>query len=135
MWTKTVLPVQALEDELTIYTTMLRHAGYRVLVASTGEQGLRLALAERPALILTALDLPVVDGWRMIEVLRGHPAGKDMPIVALTADARPESRDAARDTGVDGYLLKPVEPGRVVEEVRRRIGAPRPDRESGPRTR
>jgi two-component system, cell cycle response regulator DivK len=123
---KTILLVEDNEDNLAVYRTILDHMGYRVLEARDGEEGVQRAQQDRPDLILMDISIPKIDGWEATRRLKADEATRGIPIVALTAHALEEDRQKALDTGCDGYLAKPVEPRRVVEEVRRFVGPPSP---------
>lgn len=123
---KTVLLVEDNEDNRFIYTTILTRRGYRVVEARTGEEGVRLALAERPDLILMDVSLPVMDGLAATERLKADVATSQTPIIALTAHAMASDRARAAEAGCDGYLVKPIEPSRVLEEVERMVGPATP---------
>jgi CheY-like chemotaxis protein len=83
--------------------------GFEVLVADNGETGLATAIAEKPDLIVMDLDLPVVDGWEASRRLKGDPATRDIPIIALTAHAMSGSREKALAAGCDEFDTKPVD--------------------------
>lgn len=121
---RTVLLVEDNEDNLAVYRTMLEHVGYRVVEARDGEEGVDRAHDEHPDLILMDISIPKIDGWEATRRLKSAEDTKDIPIVALTAHALEEDRQAAMQAGCDGYLAKPVEPRRVVEEAERLIGQP-----------
>jgi CheY-like chemotaxis protein len=114
-----ILLIEDHEDNRNIYRTILEHFGFRVEVAPDGREGLRLAREAVPDLILMDISIPHIDGWEATRQLKGDEATAGIPIVALTAHALPEDRERAREVGCDGYLTKPVEPTRVIEEVRR----------------
>jgi two-component system cell cycle response regulator DivK len=116
---KRILLVEDHEDNRNIYRTILEHFGYQVLVASDGREGIRMAREQRPDLILMDLSIPFVDGWEATRVLKQDLATAHLPIIALSAHALPEDRARAREAGCDGYLAKPAEPRRVLEEVNR----------------
>jgi two-component system, cell cycle response regulator DivK len=119
---KSVLLVEDNEDNRIVYATILEHHGYRVLEAANGRDGLRVARAQRPDLILMDISIPLIDGWRVTAMLKNDAATADIPIVALTAHALASDRERAFQVGCDGYLAKPCEPRTVVEEVARIIG-------------
>ncbi len=121
---KVVLLVEDNEDNLVVYRTILDHVGYRVIAARDGEEGARRAREDHPDIILIDVSLPKMDGWEVTRHLKADDGTRDIPIVALTAHALEEDRQRAVDAGCDGYLAKPVEPRRVVEEVEKFIGAP-----------
>jgi two-component system, cell cycle response regulator DivK len=118
----TILLVEDNPDNRTIYGTILRHVGYIVAEAESGEEGLRLARELIPALVLMDVAMPGIDGWEATRILKADPATAGIPVVALTAHAMTEDRRRAQEVGCDGYLSKPIEPRRVVDEVRRLVG-------------
>lgn len=122
---KTVLLVEDNEDNRTVYRTILEHFGYHVAEARNGEDGIRMAREEKPDLILMDISIPVIDGWEATRILKEDPATADIPIIALTAHALATDRAKAEEVGCDGYLAKPCEPWRVVQEVGRFIGGGR----------
>lgn len=128
----TVLLVEDGEDARLIYSTFLRHQGFRVIEATDGDEGIRLARANGPDLILMDLSLPGVDGWNATQALKQDPATAYVPVVALTAHARRGDRGRAQEVGFDGYLTKPIGPRAVAAEVERFIGrAQGPERSAG----
>ena len=127
---KTVLLVEDNEDNRTVYRTILEHYGYRVIEAHDGEEGVRLAREESPALILMDISIPVIDGWEATRMLKGDSQTAEIPIIALTAHALATDRAKAEEVGCDGYLAKPCEPRRVVAEVERFIGSGREEIEA-----
>jgi CheY-like chemotaxis protein len=121
---KTVLLVEDNEDNLVIYCTILRHAGYTVLEARDGQAGVDSARANLPGIILMDVSIPVIDGWEATRRLKADPATAGIPIIALTAHALASDQQKAVDAGCDGYIAKPAEPRVVLGEVQRRIGPP-----------
>lgn len=120
--TKTILIVEDNEDNLMVYRTILEHVGYAVIEARDGEEGIARAREEHPDLILMDISIPRIDGWEATRRLKENEETRDIPIIALTAHALEEDREKALRVGCDGYLAKPVEPRRVVEEVKRYVG-------------
>lgn len=123
---KTILLVEDNEDNRIIYATALRYAGYSVLEAITGTEGVRQARDEKPDLILMDISVPELDGWEATVILKADPATKHIPIIAVTAHALPEDEERSREVGCDGYLAKPVPPGALIAEVDRRLGKTTP---------
>jgi two-component system cell cycle response regulator DivK len=120
--TKTILIVEDNEDNLMVYRTILEHVGYDVIEARDGEEGIARAREKHPDLILMDISIPRIDGWEATRRLKENEETRDIPIIALTAHALEEDREKALRVGCDGYLAKPVEPRRVVEEVKRYVG-------------
>jgi two-component system, cell cycle response regulator DivK len=114
-----ILIVEDNQDNRAIFAAILHHHGYEVLEAADGEGGVELARAERPDLILMDISLPRMDGLEATSLLKGDAATSAIPIIAVTAHAMREDEARVRDAGCDGYLAKPVEPMRVIEEVAR----------------
>lgn len=121
---KTVLLVEDNEDNLVVYRTILEHVGYEVIEARDGEEGVSRARSEIPDIILMDISIPKIDGWEATVRLKGEDETSAIPIIALTAHALEEDRAKAMRAGCDGYLAKPVEPRRVVQEVEKFIGPP-----------
>jgi CheY-like chemotaxis protein len=82
--------------------------GYQPLVAGDGEEGIRMAAAERPDLILMDLDLPVVDGWEAARQLKANLSARDIPITALSAHA-----------GCDEFDTRPIDFDRLLSRITR----------------
>jgi two-component system cell cycle response regulator DivK len=89
-----------------------------VIVAPDGEQGVALARAEAPALILMDLGLPVLDGWEATRWLKAIPETRGIPIIALTAHAMAGDRERALAAGCDDFDSKPVEFDRLLDKIR-----------------
>jgi CheY-like chemotaxis protein len=116
-----ILLVEDNEDNRLVYRTILDHFGFVVLEAADGEEGIRRARADGPDLILMDVSIPKIDGWEATRQLKADPRTSSIPIIALTAHALATDRAKAQEAGCDGYLAKPVEPRRVVEEVQKHL--------------
>jgi len=92
--------------------------GYQPIVAENGQEGLILAQAESPALILVDLGLPDLDGWMVIERLRSLASTSNIPIIALTAHALTQSQEQAWVAGCDEYETKPVNFFRLLGKIK-----------------
>ena len=79
-----------------------------MIVATCGEDGVRLAAQRQPDLILMDLQLPGIDGTEALRQIRESDAGRTVPVVAVTASAMNEDRDRAYAAGFDGYVDKPI---------------------------
>jgi signal transduction histidine kinase/ActR/RegA family two-component response regulator len=86
----------------------LRPRGCRLAFAGTGQEAIELAHAERPAIVLMDVQMPVLDGLEATRRLRADPATASLPIIALTALATPEDRIKCLEAGADAYLSKPL---------------------------
>ena len=121
-----VLVVDDHDDSRTIARLVLESAGFRVIDARTGFEGLRLALDAKPLVVLLDLVLPGVDGWEIARLLRLESSTRDAVIVAVTAVASTEDHDRALLAGCDEVLTKPVPPTTMLDTVRRYVGLPVP---------
>ncbi len=86
----------------------LEMAGYRMVTAQDGIDGLEQAKLTRPDLILMDIQMPRMDGFETTQKLRSDPKFRDIPIIALTALAMPSDRQRCLDAGMDEYISKPV---------------------------
>jgi two-component system, cell cycle response regulator DivK len=119
-----ILLVEDHPDNMNIYRLVLEHFGYAVVAAADGKAALRQAREGRPDLILMDISIPFLDGWEVTAILKADGETRDIPIVALTAHAMDADRERAEAAGFDGFLSKPVEPGRLVTEVARFLDPP-----------
>ena len=91
--------------------------GYEVLLAMDGQQGIHMALSERPDLILMDMSLPVIDGWEATRRIKLNDATRQIPVIALTAHAMAGDREKTMEAGCDDYDTKPVEISRLVRKI------------------
>lgn len=96
---------------------LLEHAGHTIVAARNGREAIDLARAQRPALILMDIQMPVMDGYEAIAALKADPELRDVPIVALTAYAMPHDRERALEAGCAGHIEKPIEAGTFAARV------------------
>ncbi len=122
MTPRTVLLVEDNEDSREIYGTLLRHQGYRVLLAESGTEGLEAAREHRPDIVVLDLGLPEMDGFEVARHLREDPRTSGIPILVLTVHGQPGDRADAEEAGADRYVVKPADPTGVGELVGRMIG-------------
>jgi DNA-binding response OmpR family regulator len=110
--------IVVVEDDASIADLVdlyLREAGYRVLLAPTGERGLELIEAQRPVLVVLDVGLPGIDG---LEVCRRIRAASSVPVLFLTARDGEIDRIVGLELGADDYVTKPFSPREVVARVR-----------------
>ena len=119
---RTVLLVEDNEDNLVIYSTILRHGGFEVIEARDGRAGIAAARASHPEIVLMDVSIPFVDGWEATRRLKADPETAHIPIIALTAHALASDQEKAYEVGCDGYIAKPAEPRVVLAAVRRYLG-------------
>jgi two-component system cell cycle response regulator DivK len=118
-----VLLVEDNPRNLKLARDVLEYAGFAVVVAATGEEGVEQARTTLPDVILMDLQLPGIDGFAALELLRATEATAHIPVVALTAFAMRSDRERFLAAGFDGYLEKPIDvralPGQVEALIRR----------------
>ncbi len=114
-----ILIVDDDEDSQYVYRVILENAGFDVIGAMSGDRGLALAQELRPNAILMDVSVPGMDGWRVTQRLKSDSDTRGIPIIIVTAHAFPEDLRRAESVGSDGFLTKPCEPRRVLEEVQR----------------
>jgi CheY-like chemotaxis protein len=124
--TARILVVEDNPLNLKLVRDVLEYAGYEVVDAGTGEEGLEVAARSRPDLVLMDLQLPGMDGAEALKRLRNGVLDPAVPVAAVTALAMPQDRAAAADAGFDGWIEKPISvralPGQVAELLGRRGG-------------
>ena len=122
-----ILIVEDNPRNLKLTRDLLNHHGYRTLEATDAEQGLALARAHLPALVLMDVQLPGMDGTQALGRLRADPATAGICVAALTAFAMKDDRGRFLAAGFDGYLEKPLDvrafPGQVAALLTVREGA------------
>jgi two-component system, cell cycle response regulator DivK len=117
---KTILIVDDADSICSALSAYLEVQGYRTLTAPDGEQGVKVARAERPDAILLDIMMPVLDGWGALKQLKAGSETGGIPVLALTALRLSNEQLAA--AGFDGYLSKPVLPHRLTAELERVVG-------------
>ena len=95
----------------------LERKGYTVATAVDGQQGVDMAFADPPALILMDMSLPVLDGWEATRRIKADARTKHIPVIGLTAHAMQGDEQKAREAGCDDYDTKPVELSRLLEKM------------------
>lgn len=120
-----VLVVEDNERNLKLVRDVLQYAGYEIIEASTGKEGVELAQSLTPDVILMDLQLPDIDGMEALRRIRKSPATADVPVIAVTAFAMRNDRARAFDAGFDGYLEKPLSVRELPAQVQQFLTARR----------
>ena len=113
-----ILVVEDQEDNRRILRDLLIHAGYGMIEAATGEEGVALAESARPDLILMDLQLPDVDGYEATRRIKANPALSRIPVIAVTSYALSGDDEKARRAGCDAYVTKPFSPRALLVTIR-----------------
>jgi CheY-like chemotaxis protein len=114
-----VLVVDPDADTRARYHEMFHANGWDVFEAADGREALAKALARPPALVVTEVRLPFIDGYALCDILRRDRATTAVPILVVTAEARSLGVDGARRVGANAVLLKPTTPEQLLAETRR----------------
>jgi len=96
---------------------LLEMAGYVVLEAEDGGAGLQMALTENPDLVLCDLQMPVLNGYEVVQSLLASPVWRRVPVIAVTAFSMMGDRRKALDAGFDEHMTKPIEPESFIHRV------------------
>ena len=109
MNTKRVLIVEDNEKNLKLLRDLLEVKGYLVVAAMSAEEGLPLAQADPPNLIVMDIGLPGMDGIAALQVLRADVRTRTIPVIAVTASVMQPERETIMKAGFDGYMSKPID--------------------------
>jgi CheY-like chemotaxis protein len=113
----TILIVEDNEMNRDMLSRRLRTRGYEVLLAVDGADGIDVARASAPDLVLMDMSLPVVDGWEATRRMKADAMLKSIPVIALTAHAMSNDREKALEAGCDDYDTKPIELPRLLAKM------------------
>jgi two-component system, cell cycle response regulator DivK len=112
-----ILLVEDNEMNRDMLSRRLVRNGFEVVIAVDGQQGVNMALSERPALILMDMSLPVIDGWDATRRIKADAATRGIPVIGLTAHAMAGDREKAMEAGCEDYDTKPVELARLLGKI------------------
>jgi two-component system cell cycle response regulator DivK len=112
-----ILYVEDNDDNVYMLKNRLSRAGFSVIVATDGAQGVVMATSEQPDLILMDLTLPDIDGEEATRRIKSDPATNRIPIIALTANAMNSDREKAIAAGCDDFDTKPVDMPRLLAKI------------------
>ena len=118
--TKRILVIEDNETNMYLISFILKSRGYEIIEAKSGEEGVDIALKEKPDLILMDIQLPGIDGLEATKRIRKSEAPEasgGVPIVALTSYAMTGDREKSLDAGCTGYIEKPINPDTILGEI------------------
>jgi len=118
------IKILVVEDDpamLIAFQDVLKGAGFEVLSASNGESALELLTHTQPALILSDISMPIMDGYELFEAVRQQPEGAKIPFIFLTARGTREDIFTGKSLGADDYITKPVTTQELLSAVRARL--------------
>lgn len=119
---KVVLTVDDSASIRQMVSFTLKSAGYEVVEAVDGEDGLNKAKSRSADLVLTDQNMPRMDGLTLIKTLRGLPQYRSTPILMLTTESSDAMKAAGKAAGATGWLVKPFDPQKLLEVVKKVIG-------------
>jgi two-component system cell cycle response regulator DivK len=114
---KTVLLVEDDEDNRDLVVFVVSRS--RLDIAENGQEALDKAFANPPHLILMDMQMPVMDGWHAVPILKADDRTKDIPIIAFTAQAKPEDRARTKEIGCVEHYSKPMDPEELLGLMQR----------------
>ncbi len=117
-----VLVIEDNKDNLKIMTYALRRAGYEVISAERGEEGIELAIRERPSFIIMDINLPGIDGIETTRRIRDSEADGSIPIIAITSYAMVGDRERIMASGCNGHIEKPIDPMTIMDRIHKILG-------------
>jgi two-component system, cell cycle response regulator DivK len=115
---KRILVIEDTEDNRRIIRDLLTHAGFELIEAVDGQEGVAIAIEQRPDLILMDIQLPIIDGYEATRRIKAHPNLQHIPIIAITSYALSGDEAKAHAAGCDRYIAKPFSPRQVLAAVR-----------------
>jgi two-component system cell cycle response regulator DivK len=114
----TILIVEDNAKNLKLVRDVLQVKGYATLEATSAEDGIRLAIENKPHLVLMDIQLPGMNGIDALRVLRGNADTAAIPVIAVTASVMQQDRKLIMDAGFDAYVGKPINLKEFLEAVR-----------------
>lgn len=121
---KKILLIEDYPHIVEVLRVRLSNAGYDVIVAFDGQEGLRLARTEKPDLIILDVMLPKMNGYKLCRLIKFDGRYKHIPIFMLTSRRRQADKELGLSTGADEYLVKPYEPHELIKLINKYLGQP-----------
>ncbi len=119
---KTILSIDDSKSVRDMVQFTLEPEGYRVVGAENGQQGLEQLMAHAPNLVITDLNMPVMDGITFIQKARAVAAGAGVPIVMLTTETAPEMKQKGKAAGATGWINKPFDADKLIAVTKKLLG-------------
>lgn len=114
-----VLTVDDSRTMLDMLRAALTKQGFKVVQAENGREGLERLEAEPFDVVISDINMPVMDGLSFIRSLRQHPRHAGLPVLILTTETSREKRDLGRAAGATGWIVKPFDPEKLVQTIRK----------------
>jgi two-component system chemotaxis response regulator CheY len=120
---KRILIVDDSTSVRTVAGIALREAGYEVIEASNGQEGLARLNGERIHLIISDVNMPVLDGIGFLKEVKRHPSYKFTPVIMLTTEAGEDRKQEGRAAGAKAWIVKPFQPNVMLDAVAKLVMA------------
>jgi two-component system chemotaxis response regulator CheY len=117
--TKRVLTVDDSKTMLQMLQFALKQGGFEVIQGENGQEGLDLLESNNIDVIITDINMPVMDGITFIKELRKKPKNKATPVLILTTESSQSKKEEGRSAGATGWIVKPFDPGKLLEVIRK----------------
>lgn len=118
--------VLVVEDSPTMRQLLIfalkRVRGIEITEAQDGVDGLKKLSAERFDLILTDINMPIMDGLKLVSLIRNDPSYSKVPIVVITTEGASEDRERALTLGANEYITKPIQTSKIIDTAKRLLG-------------
>lgn len=110
------------DNNMELISFILQANNFTCIKAENGQQGFEMAVSSQPDFILLDIQLPDIDGVKVLRMIRQHAAGKDVPVIAITSYAMAGDRERLLEEGCTGYLEKPIDPNIIIQQINNILG-------------
>lgn len=115
--TARILIIEDNPANLELARYLLEAGGYTILIATDGAEGVRLAQREHPDLVVSDLQMPLMDGYEVLRQLKSDADLQGIPVIAVTAFSMPDDQNKVLLAGFNGYISKPIVPETFIQQV------------------
>ena len=119
---KTALVIEDSADNMELITVILEKNGYKTIRAERGQQGIELVMQRSPYFVILDIQLPDMNGLDVLKKIRESTINSDTFVIAMTSYAMTGDREKLLAAGCNGYIEKPIDPMRVIDQIREIIG-------------
>ena len=110
------------DNKIELISYILEYNGYETIRAQTGQEGCILVAEQKPDFIILDIQLPDMNGIDVLRKVRSSPEGKQIPVIAMTSYAMAGDRESMLAAGCNGYIEKPIDPERVMNQIKEIVG-------------
>jgi CheY-like chemotaxis protein len=119
---KRMLVIEDNANNMKLITFILEKKGYGTIKAENGLKGIKLAVTEKPVFILLDIQLPDLDGYEVLKRIRNSEADSNIQIITVTSYAMTGDRKKVLEAGFNGYIEKPIDPFKIINQIKEIIG-------------